>query len=242
MERQSFYEDNYEYNHYCPHDCEVDKCQICVDQGSLVEKVICSKNILSTAELAWPFALEAGGPGSTLYDLVASLGFSSGLQVNVTPNYAGIQQEATPFKDSVMIFGTLPVVVNITSTATPLPAGLPINFTARIFFEGIVDCPGACPGDRVMVSNPVIEKTLNQPLLGSGPNSGLVVNFLLFKAVLNTHVTLVRKGIEKNGCFYDLDPRRCETNREPQPINTPFEIVPNTSPLVTPTPPTPPTT
>src|SRR5699024_7835698 len=154
-------------------------------------------------------------------------------------NYAGVQQEATALNDAVMVFGNIPATLNVTANA-PLPPGLPLNIPIQIFFQETMDCPGACPGDQVIVRDPVVEKTLNQPLLGTGPNGGLVVNLLLFKAVIRTHVTLVRTGIEKDGKFVDLESRHYDPINIPRTINTPYDITPLTSPLTAPLPPTPP--
>lgn len=237
---RSFYHDfEKEYHHEddccCPQDCVEDKCHCHChdhhDHGSLVEKVICSKDVLTSAELALPFAVEAGTPGSPVYDFIAGLGIADGLQVNVIPDYARIRQEVTPLDDAVMIFGTLPVTVNATSTVTPAPAGLPLNFTVQIYFQEIVDCPGVCPDDRVVPTRPKIIKEINQPLLANGPNGGLVANLLLYKAVIRTSVTVIRRGIKKRGKFCDLDSHHYVPTRE---INTPYQLTPLTSPLVLP--------
>lgn len=236
-QRKSFHRPDRNHHHsesrYCNHNCEVDKCDKCREQGALVEKVVCSKNVLTSAEFALPFALEAGTPGSVIYDFIAGLPLPAGLTVEVVPNYAGIKQEATALKDAVMIFGNIPATINVTAT-TPIPGLLPLRIPIQIFFQEISECPGACPGDHVVTSKPVIEKTLNQPLIGTGPNGGLVINLLLFKAVIRTHVTLVCTGIERDGKFHDLEPHRCDPHNVPRTINTPYEIVPNTSPLIPP--------
>lgn len=238
--RRSYYqyEDRHDHkgDHYCVHNCKVNECDKCQAEGALVEKVVCSCNVLTDAEFALPFAVEIGGPGAPLYELIAGLGIGA-LEVNVTPDYNNIRQEATVLHDAVMIFGTLPADVTIT-IAGILP--VPLNLRVHLYFQEIVDCKGACPGDRVAFADPVIERTLNQPLLSTGRDGGLVVNLLLFKAIIRTHVTVSRRGIERNGKFHDLDPHRCHRVGDSRTINTPYNLSTNTPSLIPSTTPLPP--
>lgn len=226
VKRRNFYHYDHGKTKYCRHDCLIDECNKCRDQGELVEKVICSKNIVTSAEFALPFAVELGGPGSFLYELLAAV--IPDLDVTVRPNYRGVEQEVTALKDAVMIFGNIPATLSITTNYLPTS---PLNIPIQIFFQEIAECKGVCPGDDVRASDPVIEKVLNQPLLGRGPNGTFVANLLLFKAVIRTHVTVVRSGIDRDGKFCDLDPHRCDPHRAPRTINTPYEITPLNSPL-----------
>lgn len=217
---------------YCEHQCEVDKCNICQEQGALVEKVVCSENVQRTAEFALPFTLEPGPVVDTL------LGFLAGVtNVVVTPNYAGIQQEVTVLRDKVIHFGYIPATIDVTGTIPGLPANPRIPI--RVLFQEHTDCPGVCPGDQVIESRPEVEAELSEPLINTGAN-GTSLNFLLFKAVIRSHLTIVRTGIERDGQICDLDSRRCDPTINPGTINSPLNIAPNTATLTNITPPTPP--
>lgn len=253
MRKKGFYQDDHnshqkdqKHDVYCKHDHIYDECDICCkDQGALVEKVICSENVLTTTELILPAAIEAGGPGSPLYDFLTGGTLPAGLQATVTPDYNAINQEVTVLNDAVHIFGTLPVTLTLTTTAATPPAGFPLSIRIILYFQKIVDCPCACPGDRATVRTPKIEKTFNQPLFGTGPNGVLTINLLLFKAIIRTHVTITRQGIQKNGKFCDLDRNRCKDTTTPGTINSPNPQTPANLPAAatasTGFPPTPPT-
>lgn len=241
MRKKGFYH-NHHKNVYCKHNHIHDECHICCkdhDQGSLVEKVICSESVLTTAELLLPVAVEAGGPGSPLYDLLTGIDspLPAGLQATVTPDYEAIKQEVTVLDDAVHIFGILPVTLTITATDTTPATVFPINVRVNLYFQEIIDCPCACPGDYASVKKPKIEKTFNQPLFGTGTNGVLTINALLFKAIIRTHVTITRKGIEKDGKFCDLDMNRCRDTNGPGIIQSPSPQTPAQFPG-----PTPPTT
>lgn len=232
--RRNFYHSQHEHRgRYCKHDCEIDKCELCHEQGALVEKVICSENVQRTAEFALPFTLEA----SPVVDALLGIGIFAGItNVTVTPNYAGIQEEVTVLRDKVIHFGYIPATLNVTGTVPGLPANP--SFPIRILFQEHTDCPGVCPGDQVIESRREIEAELNEPLISTGPN-GPSLNFLLFKAVIRSHLTIVRTGIERNGQVCDLDSHRCYPNTNPGMINSPLNLAPNTGTLNI-TPPTPP--
>lgn len=198
------------------------KCFKKHDEGALVEKVVCSKSVQKTAEFLLPAAIGPLGPGSIL-DFLTGL-VPTLVNATVTPDLNNIQQEVTVIKDKIINLGFIPATLDIDL------AGTVFNVPIRIFFQEHTDCPGACPGDTVTETPPVVEAVLNQPLLGTDSSGGLVVNLLLFKAILRTHITVTRRGIVKNGKFCDLDDRRCEQTG-PITINSPQRLTPNTSPI-----------
>ncbi|MFD2630496.1 hypothetical protein [Oceanobacillus kapialis] len=192
-------------------------------QGALVEKVICSKDAHKTAEFALPVALGPfGGANGILDGLLGLLGgvLAGGTNVTVTPDYNNIEQRTTVLKDTVVNFGFVPATidVNLGIGLGAIPAG-PLSIPIRIFFQEHTHCPGARPGDIVFETDPVVEAQLIQPLIGSD-DGGTVINLLLFKAILRTHITVVRQGIERDGKFCDLDNHDKHRNG-PVTINTP---------------------
>src|SRR5690625_482226 len=218
--------------HYCEHQCEFDKCDVCHEKGELVEKVICSENVQRTAEFALPFTVEPGPAVTALMALLPNV-----TNAVVTPDYSGIQQEITVLRDKVIHFGYIPATIDVTGTVTGLPANPRIPI--RILFQEHTDCPGVCPEDHVIESQPEIEAVLNEPLIGTGAN-GTSLNLLLFKAVIRSHLTIVRKGIERDGKICDLDYRRCDHTNNPGTINSPLNLSPNLGKTANMTPPTPP--
>lgn len=197
-------------------------------QGALVEKVICSKDAHKTAEFTLPAALGPFGAGDAL--LTGILGLLTGLipglvNIRVTPNYAGIEQEITVLKDTVVNFGFVPATIDVIVAGGVVELSIPI----RVFFQEHTHCPGARPGDVVFETDPVVEAQLIQPLIGTD-DGGTVINLLLFKAILRTHITVVRQGIERDGKFCDLDTHDKHRNG-PIPINTPQNLISNSSAL-----------
>jgi len=187
------------------------------DQGALVEKVVCSKDVQKTAEFLLPAAV-GPLPLDTITDLLGAT-----FNITVTPDYNGVKQEVTVIKDQVINFGYIPATLNVSGTIPGLDLA---NIPIRIFFQEHTDCPGACPGDQVIETAPVVDAILNEPLIGNGPD-GSFINLLLFKAVLRTHITVVRQGIKRDGKICDLDSRRCDTTGLPQTINSPLNLTPN---------------
>lgn len=195
------------------------------EEGALVEKVICSKNVQKTAEFLLPASIGPSPLLNTVLELVSGL-----VNVRVTPDFSNIQTEITVIKDKVINLGYIPATLDIegeTLLGVPL-VSLPI----QIFFQEHTDCPGICPGDKVIETTPVVEAVLNEPLLNNA-NGGTSINLLLFKAIVRTHITVIRQGIKKGGVICDLDSHRCEVDGMPQKINSPVQGTPNTQPIQT---------
>ncbi|MFC3039960.1 hypothetical protein ACFOGI_06815 [Virgibacillus xinjiangensis] len=210
--------------HHCDR-CGHYHCE-CGRQGELVEKVILSKEVQKTAEFALPAAIGPLTPGlPALPDIIGLLG--GVVNATIEPNFNNIQQEVTVLKDKVINLGYIPATLNVT-----LAAGDPLEIPIRIFFQEHTHCPGICPGDTVTETRPEVEAVLNEPLVGTDASGATFINLLLFKAVVRTHITVTRQGIERNGKFYDLNNRRCEPTTTPVPIETPLDLT--AGPLPTP--------
>ncbi len=233
-QRRSFYGHGYEKN-YCDDNCTCDKC---TEQAALVEKVVCSKDVQKTAEFLLPFSVgpltDAGAltPEELLGALAAAFGLTGGfVNIRVTPDYTRVEQEVTVIRDKIINLGYIPATLDVEVTPGVIGPRIPIH----IHFQEHTDCPGVYPGDQVVESTPVVEAEFNEPLVSIDEGGGTVVNFHLFKAILRTHLTVIRQGIEKNGKFCDLDRNRREPTRLPATINTPFNLTPNTTTVFTPT-------
>jgi len=203
------------------------------ENTTLVDKVICSKDVQKVAEFALPVAIGPLGAGSGLLtdilDLIA--GLVPGLvNVRVTPNLNAIQQEVTVVKDKIINLGTIPATLDVEIVTLPL-----LRIPIQIFFQEHTDCPGVCPGDTVVETRPVAEAVLNQPLIGTTPDGATFINLLLFKAVVRTHLTVTRQVIKsKDGSTCDANPHRCDPTGTPGIINTPINLTPSTTPNGTP--------
>lgn len=213
-----------EKQRYCKHDCDIDSCSLCNEHGALVEKVICSKNVQSHVELLLPVALE---PGALVGFLIGLLGDI--VNVTIEPNYAGIQQRITVLKDKVVVSGYIPATIALEGGAIVLPGGDIVGIPIRIFFQEHVECPGACPDDQVIASQPIVEAEAIQPLIIGGTPTTSLLNLNLFNAIVRTHVTVIRTGIKRHGKICDLDNRRCRPNFGPVQINTPLNTMGNTA-------------
>ncbi|WP_404449368.1 hypothetical protein LG307_07145 [Sutcliffiella horikoshii] len=206
------------------------------DEAILVNKVICSKSVQKTAEFALPFAigpLGATGVGgitpaalagllNTLFGItVAVEEILAGLvSVRVRPVFNEIESEITVVKDKIINLGFVPAFleVRILGSAVPL-LSLPI----RIYFQEHTDCPGVCPGDTVTETPYVVEATLDQELIQI-ENGNLVLNLLLFKAILRTTITATRPTLVDpydHDCVRDVNEHRCDPNETPRTINFP---------------------
>jgi hypothetical protein len=222
--RQGYYDEGYDYKHdycdKCQKDYEFCQCRKYKDEGALVEKVVCSKEVHKKAEFLLPAAVGT----NPLLDIV--LGLLGGVvNVRVTPDYTGIKSEATVIHDEVINFGYIPATLDVEGTILDI---VDLRIPIQIFFQEHTPCPGARPGDKVIETPPVVDAFLNEPLLATG-TEGTTLNLLLFKAVIRTHITVVRQGIKKNGKVCDLEPDRCESG--PVRINSPLNMTPNTTAL-----------
>src|SRR5699024_12115014 len=98
----------------------------------------------------------------TVLDLLAGI-----VNVRVTPDFTNIQSEITVIKDQVMNFVYIRATLDIEGTILGL---VDVSLPIQIFFQEHTDCPGACPGDQVIETPPVVDAILNEPLIATGPN------------------------------------------------------------------------
>ncbi|WP_349346750.1 hypothetical protein [Priestia megaterium] len=206
------------------------------ENTTLVDKVICSKDVQKVAEFALPAAVGplAVGDGliATILALLASIA-AGAVNVRVVPNFNGIRQEVTVVKDKIINLGTIPANLELISVAGLVVATIPI----QIFFQEHTDCPGVCPGDTVVETRPIVEAVLNQPLIGTTPEGGTFINLLLFKAIVRTHLTVTRQVIKsKDGSTCDANPHRCDPTGTPGVINSPINLTPTNITLPAPGP------
>ncbi|TMN21754.1 hypothetical protein [Lentibacillus cibarius] len=218
------------YHHY--NKCGCQKGQYChkckpqhPDQGAIVQRVVCSKEVQKSAELLLPAALgplsETGvngiTPGSLIGGIEQLLGLTGGALVNirVSPDFTAIQQEATVIKDKVINMGYIPATLDVVVTGGTVTLSIPV----RIFFQEHTDCPGARPGDQIIETDPVVEADFYQDLLTTDASGSTVVNLLLFKAIVCSHLTIYRPAIEKNGELCDID--SCSSPDGPVTIKSP---------------------
>src|SRR5699024_10389448 len=149
----------------------------------------CKENVQRKGEITLPVFLAT----RTVVDAILRL-IQDVTDIVVTPDYSGIQQEITVLKDKVIHFGYVPATIDVTGTLPGLPANLSIPI--RVYFQVQTYCPGVCPGDYVIESKPQVEAELNEPLINQEPG-GASLNLLLFKAVIRSQLTVVRKGVER---------------------------------------------
>jgi hypothetical protein len=174
-----------------------------------VLSVICTKSVQKVAELTVP-TVELGIPVGTAIDLIT---FS-----NVVANPNGIVMRGTLIEGKVVNSGFVPVTatINIAGVALPIPVSLNLPFQAE------TECPGACPGDDLQETVPVIEAVLEpvitpiiQPL-----GTILAVATITFKVIIRTQITVSReKLVQANvNVLGDINPDRCTTVQPTTPI------------------------
>ncbi|MCQ6282336.1 hypothetical protein [Bacillus sp. EB600] len=175
---------------------------------TLVNSVVCSKDVQKVAELTLPITAFAG---LVLADIVS---------INVVPNLAGITANARIIKDKVVNIGLIPVTITITVT-TPGVTIAPL--TTTIPFQAETDCPGACPEDTLVETPLQVEGIFVQPgvPIVTGPLVGALVTGILFKIILRTTITVVRPLlVDEHGNFCDVTDR-CITTGTPATITLP---------------------
>lgn len=233
MKRQrEFYQASYDKHHDHKHDhchhCGKSKCEC--EKGALVEEVLCSKDVQKTAEFILPATLGPLGEGGALDPtaiinaLLTILPVDALVNITVTPNFENIEQEVTVIRDKVINMGFIPATLDVETALGVIELRIPI----RIFFQEHTDVPGVCPGDEVIETTPEVEAVFSQPLIATTETGATVINLLLFKAIVRTHMTVIRRGVKRNGKVEPLDKRRCEPTATPVTINNPQNLTGNT--------------
>lgn len=202
-------------DHKHDHKCDCDSC--CgqpkhKNDGVLVDKVICSKEVQKVVETdLTPFLFDTEiGPGGVL-----------SRQVGLTVN--SIAQNVVVLRDKVVNIG----FINVTFTVDGTPVDDPFLTGVNLPFQEETECPGACPEDTVLETPLQVEAIIIQPiprfLAGMGGNVSLG-DSIRFKVILRTTLTVVRPVIKsKDGCFSDVNQNRCET---PTPLNITLPVPP----------------
>ncbi len=146
-----------------------------------VNSVICSKTVQKVAELTLP-AVDIGIGADNDLGLV---------DFNIVPNPAGIVMRGTLVEGKVIISGYVPVSVTVILAGVALP-----SFTLNLPFQAETDCPGACPGDDLQETQPVIEAVL-EPVFTPQVSVGEInlVGTVTFKVIIRTHITVSREKL-----------------------------------------------
>ncbi|MFU0790403.1 hypothetical protein JNUCC74_03085 [Cerasibacillus sp. JNUCC 74] len=140
------------------------------------------------------------------------------ISITVTPNLAGITQNARIIKDKVVNIGLVPATITISVVGVALP----ITLTTSIPFQAHTDFPGACPQDLLQESPLEVEGIFTQEVPGIEIGGVVTLAGILVKVVLRTTITVTRPVIkDAEGHFCDVDPNRCETLGTPPSFNFP---------------------
>ncbi|UOE57354.1 hypothetical protein LIT38_10365 [Bacillus sp. CMF12] len=171
-----------------------------------VLSVICTKNVQKVAELSVP----AADLGITDLSLIS---FSN---INADPN--GIVMRGTLIEGKVINSGYVPITANLNIVGVELPITLSLNLP----FQVETECPGACPGDDLQETVPVIEAVL-QPVITPGITVGDVaaLGFITFKVIIRTQITVSREKLVQAGVTVlgDINPDRCTTLQPTTPTS-----------------------
>lgn len=178
-----------EYNYY-----EKRRKPQLVSDCIVVDSLICSQQVSVVAELSIPI--------TTLGDII-TIGPGGVIDPPITliPDISNIVSQTTVLKNMIVITGYLPASVTILGIETPLQISIP--------FQAEVNCPGVCPGDRIIQAPFKIESTITQGIEALG----ISVANVLFKVLLSTTVTATRPVIVKDSDLNlvgDINEDRCE--------------------------------
>jgi len=178
-----------------------------------VLSVVCTKNVQKVAELSVPAAaiLPAAFPPASL----PLISFS-----NVTANPNGIVMRGTLVEGKVINSGFVPITATLNVLDGLIPTPIPISF--NLPFQEETECPGACPGDDLQETVPVIEAVL-EPVITPGIEVGgvLALGTITFKVIIRTQITVSREKLVQAGVTVlgDLNPDRCADNQLTTPTS-----------------------
>ncbi|ADC51836.1 hypothetical protein BpOF4_18985 [Alkalihalophilus pseudofirmus OF4] len=166
-----------------------------------VNSVICTKSVQKVAELRVPTVELGIGDDIDL----ALISFS-----NVTANPNGIVMRGTLIDGKVVNSGYVPVTANINIAGVALPIEVSLNLP----FQEETECPGACVGDDLQETVPVIEAVL-EPVITPGITVAGAVSLatITFKVIIRTQITVSREKLVQAGVTVlgDINPDRCTT-------------------------------
>lgn len=179
--------------------CHHDDCKPSVECLK-VNSVICSKTVSKVAELTVP-AVDIGIPADTDLALV---------DFTVVPNPSRIVMRGTLVNGVVINSGYVPVAVSIVVAGVELP-----SITINLPFQEETNCPGACAGDDLQETQPVIEAVLNPVFTPQLSVGGInLAGTVTFKVILRTTITVSREKLVYSAVnvIYDINEDRCGTN------------------------------
>jgi hypothetical protein len=170
-----------------------------------VLSVIGTQSVQKVAELAVPTAVLFPGVVLTPEQL-ALITFT-----NVTADPNGIVMRGTLIEGKVINSGFVPVTANISILGiidVPIPVNLNLPFQAETEF------PGACPGDDLQETVPVIEAVLTPVVTPAVSIAGvLALGLITFKVIIRTQITVSRERLVQAGVnvIGDINQDRCTT-------------------------------
>ncbi len=157
-----------------------------------VNSVIGSKTVQKVAELTLP---------------LASIGIPEGITPVIIANPGGIVMRGTLIDGKVINSGYVPILLTI-------PVATPVTIALNLPFQAETEFPGACTGDQLTETLPVIEGVIPPVITPAGSViSGVVVSTITLKAIIRTTITVTRSKIVQgffNVCG-DVNPDRCVT-------------------------------
>lgn len=165
-----------------------------------VNSVICSKTVQKVAELTLP-TLDVGIPDDTDLSLVDFV---------VTPNPSRMVMRGTLVNGKVINSGYVPVSITITIAGIALPA-----FTLNLPFQEETDCPGACHGDDLQETQPIVEAVLNPVFTPQVSVAGVsLAGTVTFKVIIRTQITVSREKLvfSSVNVIGDVNEDRCQSN------------------------------
>jgi hypothetical protein len=178
-----------------------------------VLSVICTKSVQKVAELAVPTAVLFPGLALTEEQL-ALITFT-----NVTADPNGIVMRGTLIEGKVINSGFVPVTATISILGV---LATPITVTLNLPFQEETECPGACPGDDLQETVPVIEAVLTPVITPAVSIGGLLaLGLITFKVIIRTQITVSREKLVQAGVnvIGDINPDRCTTLQPTSPTS-----------------------
>ncbi len=172
-----------------------------------VLSVICSKRVQKVAEARLDL-LDLGIPAGTDPDL---------LTFDVTADPNNIVMRGTLLEGKVVNSGYVPVSVIISVAGVALPA-----VSLNLPFQAETECPGACPGDDLQETRPIIEGVLEPvftPVISIG--DALTLGTLTFKVIIRTQITVSREKLVEASVkvIGDINEDRCVTDQITTPTS-----------------------
>lgn len=172
-----------------------------------VLSVVCSKSVQKVAELTLP-TTELTIPKCTNLALITF--------TNVVADPNGIVMRGTLIEDKVVNSGYVPVTATINISGKPL-----VKVSLALPFQAETECPGACLGDDLQETVPVIEAVLDPVITPSLTIGGVLkLAIVTFKVIIRTQITVSREKLVQSGVnvIGDINPDRCTTVQPTSPI------------------------